>query len=137
VRASSIRTYGAVAVGAAALVVVAHLAYAWHGEPDPEARRSLAFSHGLALAGILAVALALGRLALRSAGELVHPLSDTLAIGGVIAVLAHLAAVWRDNADPLARAGEVTGHFTALVVLAAVVLLARRLESRAQSRSNP
>jgi hypothetical protein len=137
VRASSIRTYGAVATAAAALVVVAHLAYVWHGHADPEVRRSLAFAHGLALAAILGVALALGRLALRSDGEPVHPVSDVLAIAGVIAVLAHMAAVWRDDADPLHRAAQVTDHFAALVVVTAVVLLTRRLEARAQSGSNP
>src|SRR5712691_12049356 len=95
--ARSLRTYAAVAAVPAALVVIAHLAYVWHAHPADADRRASAFDHGIALAALLAGVLAAGRLALRIEGRARHVWADIIGIAGGIAVLAHLAAAWRDE----------------------------------------
>jgi hypothetical protein len=54
VTAANLRTYTAAAGVPAALVVLLHLALDWNGADGITGRRDLAFSHGVALAAVLA-----------------------------------------------------------------------------------
>jgi multisubunit Na+/H+ antiporter MnhB subunit len=126
--ARQLRSGAAAAAVAAVLVVIAHLAWAWHRHPDSFQRQTLAFHHGIALAIILALVLIAARLAVALEDRGGHPLSDSIGVAGVIAVLAHLAATWRDDGMDVTRALTVVEHVLALLAVAALCLLARRVE---------
>ena len=133
--AATVRTTTAAAAVPAALVVLGHLALEWNGADGYAARRTLAFEHGIALAVVLAAVLAAARLATaleRGAGE---PIADATGIAGTMAVLAHLAWVWRDNSNMLARLDVTVTHILALVAVAGLTLAMRRWE-RVSSSSN-
>ncbi len=121
------RLVAATAAVPAAGVVIGHLAWAWHQNGDVAQRQSLAFDHGVALAVILALVLAAGRIAaaLERGG---HPVADCLAVAGVIAVLAHLAATWRDEGMDVTSVRVVLEHLAALALVALATVLVRRLE---------
>jgi hypothetical protein len=122
----------------AALVVLAHLAYEWNGAAGFTARRDLAFSHGVALALVLAAALIAARYAQHLETGAGAPLADAVAIVGSVAVLAHLARVWRDSSDPLHRFGITVEHIVALALVAlASLLIARRETARHGSNRAP
>ncbi len=127
---SNVRTLTAVAAVSAALVVIVDLALRWGGQPDLSARRDLAFSHGIALAVVLAGALIAARWAQAVEYRTGHPIADAAGVAGTIAALAHLASVWRDDANPADQVAITAGHLLALAVLAGVVLLIRRAETR-------
>jgi hypothetical protein len=134
---STVRIATAAAGVPAALVVLAHLALKWNGAADFEARRTLAFQHGIALAVVLAGVLAAGRYALRLERGEGWPVADAFAIAGSIAVLAHLAAVWRDGSNPMRRLDVTVTHAVALIAVWGVTLLIRHVEgSRITSSSN-
>jgi hypothetical protein len=130
VDASALRTYAVAAGIPATLVVLAHLALEWNGAGGYEARRTLAFQHGIALAAILALLLAAGRLALYLEGRARWPISDAIAISGTVTVLAHLAWVWRDSSDPMRQFGVTAAHVLALGAVWGATMLARRIEGR-------
>jgi hypothetical protein len=130
VEASALRAYSVAAGIPAALVVLGHLALEWNGADGFEARRTLAFQHGIALAAVLALLIAAGRVALYLEGRAHWPVSDALATAGTMAVLAHLAWVWRDSSDPMRQFGVTVTHILALAAVWAITLLARRLEER-------
>ena len=131
--AGSLRTYSTAAAIPACLIVLGHLAVEWNGANGFGARRDLAFSHGVALAIVLAVLLAASRFALRIERGDGAPLADTAAIAGTVAVLANLARVWRDNSNPLDRVQVTAGHIAALLVVAGAVQALARWE---RTRSN-
>ena len=123
VDARSLRTYAA-----AALVIVGHLAWAWHAHPASADRQSAAFDHGLALAVILAATLSAGRVALWLEGRARHVWADTVAVVGAIAVLAHLATAWRD--EGVGDLGVLAVHAFALGAVAVAANLVRAFENR-------
>jgi peptidoglycan/LPS O-acetylase OafA/YrhL len=135
VTAANLRTYTAVAGVPAALVVLLHLALDWNGADGISGRRDLAFSHGVALAVVLAVVLISSRVALHIETGAGAPVADAVAVVGSVAVLANLAHVWRDGSDPLHRFGITVAHISALLLVAAVSNLVARREQR--RRSNP
>jgi hypothetical protein len=138
VDASSVRTCTVAAAIPATLVVLGHLALDWNGANGFEARRTLAFEHGIALAVILAGVLAAGRIALNLEHRARWPVADSIAVAGTMAVLAHLAWVWRDSSDPTRKFDVTVSHILALVAVCGVTLLARRVEERTLiSTSNP
>ena len=114
----------------AALVVLAHLALDWNGADGFTGRRDLAFSHGVALAVVLAATLISSRVALHLETGAGAPVADAVAIIGSVAVLAHLARVWRDGSDPLHRFGITVEHIAALLLVALVSTLVARREQR-------
>ena len=126
--ARPIRTYTVAAAVPAAIVIVAHLAYAWHGHPASADRRAEAFHHGIALAVILAAVLASGRAALKLEGWAQHVWADAIGAAATIAVLAHLADAWRDDGIDDTRVLVV--HAGALAAIAAGVTLIRVVERR-------
>jgi peptidoglycan/LPS O-acetylase OafA/YrhL len=130
VTASNLRTLTAVAAVPAALVVILHLALRWGDQPDLAARRNLAFTHGIALAVVLAGALIAGRWAHALEHGVRHPIADAVGVGGTIAVLAHLASAWRDDANPADQLAVTAGHLLLLAVVTGVVLLVRHAEDR-------
>jgi len=128
VDARSLRTYATAAALPAALVVVGHLAWAWHAHPASADRQSAAFDHGLALAVILAATLSAGRVALWLEGRARHVWADTVAVVGAIAVLAHLATAWRD--EGVGDLGVLAVHAFALGAVAVAANLVRAFEDR-------
>lgn len=135
VTAANLRTYTAAAGVPAALVVLLHLALDWNGADGITGRRDLAFSHGVALAAVLAAVLISSRVALHLETGAGAPVADAVAVIGSVAVLANLARVWRDGSDPLHRFSITVAHITALLVVALVSNLVARREQR--RRSNP
>ena len=135
VTAANLRTYTAVAGVPAALVVLLHLALDWNGADGISGRRDLAFSHGVALAVVLAAVLISSRVALYIETGAGAPVADAVAIIGSVAVLANLARVWRDGSNPLHRLSITVAHITALLLVAAASNLVARREQR--RRSNP
>jgi hypothetical protein len=126
VDARSLRTYATAAAVPAALVILGHLAWAWHAHPASADRQSAAFDHGLAVAAILAATLAAGRVALWMEGRTRYVWADALAVIGAIAVLAHLAVAWRD--EGVGDVGVAVVHAAALGALAVVVNIVRAFE---------
>jgi hypothetical protein len=126
VDARSLRTYATAAAVPAALVILGHLAWAWHAHPASADRQSAAFDHGLAVAAILAATLAAGRVALWMEGRMRYVWADALAVIGAIAVLAHLAVAWRD--EGVGDVGVAVVHAAALGALAVVVNIVRAFE---------
>ena len=124
--ARSLRTYATAAAVPAALVILGHLAWAWHAHPASADRQSAAFDHGLAVAAILAATLAAGRVALWMEGRTRYVWADALAVIGAIAVLAHLAVAWRD--EGVGDVGVAVVHAAALGALAVVVNIVRAFE---------
>ena len=124
--ARSLRTYATAAAVPAALVILGHLAWAWHAHPASADRQSAAFDHGLAVAAILAATLAAGRVALWMEGRTRYVWADVLAVIGAIAVLAHLAVAWRD--EGVGDVGVAVVHAAALGALAVVVNIVRAFE---------
>ena len=129
-KASSVRTYSAIAGIPAALVVVAHLALVWGDTSGIEAHRQLAFNHGIALAAVLGGLLICSRIALHIESGAGAPIADSVAIVGAVAVLAHLARVWRDGSNPLHRFGLTAEHIAALAAVALISLAIARRETR-------
>jgi hypothetical protein len=128
VDARSLRTYAIAAAVPAAVVVIGHLAWAWHAHPSSVDRRAAAFDHGLALAAILAGTLVAGRAALWLEGRTWHVFSDTTAVVAAVAILAHLAADWRDQGVEDGSVAVV--HAAALGALAVTVNVIRAVEER-------
>lgn len=127
------RTLGAAFCIPAALVVIADLAIRWRDAFFATEKQDLAFSHGIALAIVLAVALICSRVALFLENGRGAPLADTAAIVGSVAVLADLARVWRDSSDPLRRFSVTVIHALALAAVAGVAILVARAERRRRS----
>ena len=123
---TSIRTYSALAAVPAALVVLGHLALVWGDAAGFEERRRIAFEHGIALAVVLGVALVAARIALRLERGDGWWVADAIGIAGTIAVLAHLAWVWRDGSDALERLDVTLNHAAAFALVWISVALARR-----------
>ena len=134
-KAANLRTYTAAAGVPAALVVLLHLALTWNGAEGISGRRDLAFSHGVALAAVLAAVLISSRVALHIETAAGAPVADAIAIIGSVAVLANLARVWRDGSNPLHGFGITVAHIAALLVVGAISNLVARREQR--RRSNP
>jgi hypothetical protein len=128
VDARSLRTYAIAAAVPAAVVIVGHLAWAWHAHPASADRRATAFDHGLALAAILAGALIAGRAALWLEGRASYVWSDAAAVIGAMAVLAHLAAAWRD--EGVGDGSVAVVHAVALGGVAVTVNVIRAFEER-------
>lgn len=124
--ARSLRTYATAAAVPAAVVILGHLAWAWHAHPTSADRRAAAFDHGLAIAAILAATLAAGRVALWMEGRARYPWADGLAVIGAIAVLAHLAMAWRD--EGVGDVSVAVVHAIALGALAVLTNLVRAFE---------
>lgn len=129
--ARSLRTYATAAAVPAALVILGHLAWAWHAHPASADRQSAAFDHGLAIAAILAATLTAGRVALWLEGRARHLWADAFAVIGAIAVLGHLALAWRD--EGVGDVGVAVVHAVALGALAVVVNLIRAFEEPRRS----
>jgi hypothetical protein len=125
---SQVRSYAAVAGIPATLVVAGHLALVWNDSSGIPAHQRLAFDHGIALAVVLAALLICSRIALHLESGDGAPIADSVAVVGAVAVLAHLARVWRDGSDPLQRFGVTAEHIAALLAVAAVTLLIGRFE---------
>ena len=129
--ADGIRTNTAVAGIGAMVVILAHLAWKWGSTHGIAAKQSLAFDHGIALAIVLGLMLIASRIALyREPTPEATPVADAVAIAGVIAVLANLARVWRDNNTNLHDFYITAGHIAALLVVWGVTTLVRRAERR-------
>ena len=126
--ARSLRTYATAAAVPAAFVILVHLAWLWHDHPASAQRRAEAFDHGVALALILAATLTAGRVALWLEGRARYVWADTAAVIGTIAILAHLAAAWRD--EGVGDLGVAFVHAAALGALAVTVNLVRAFEER-------
>jgi hypothetical protein len=124
VNARAVRSFAAVAVLVAALVVIGHLVVAWNGEPDPLERREIAFWHGAGLAALLVAALVAGRLALWLEGRTTSAVADAIGVAGTIAVLGHMARVWVD-AGLLDTLPTVAAHLAALAGILALSLAVR------------
>ena len=131
VDARSLRTYAIAAAVPAATVIIGHLAWAWHAHPSSADRRSAAFDHGLGLAAILAGTLVAGRAALWLEGRIWHPWADAAAVVGAVAILAHLAAAWRDQG--VGDVAVAVVHAVALGALAVTVNVIRAFEERRRS----
>ena len=127
--ASSVRTYSAIAGIPATLVVLAHLGLVWGDSHGIDAHRRLAFDHGIALAAVLAALLISSRVALHLETGRGAPIADAVAVIGAVAVLAHLAWVWRDGSNPLHRFGLTAEHIGALLAVALATLAIARSES--------
>jgi hypothetical protein len=125
---SQVRSCSAVAGIPAALVVVGHLALVWNDTHGITAHQRLAFNHGIALAVVLAALLICSRIAMHLESGEGAPIADSVAIVGAVAVLAHLARVWRDGSNPLHRFGLTAEHILALFAVAALTLLIGRIE---------
>jgi hypothetical protein len=137
VTAASVRTTTAAAAVPAALVVLGHLALDWNGADGYAARRTLAFQHGIALAVVLAAVLAAARFASALERQSGEPIADSVGIAGTVAVLGHLAWVWRDSSDMLARLDVTVTHILALIAVLGITLAVRRWErQRVSSSSN-
>jgi len=134
VDARSLRTYATAAAVPAALVILGHLAWAWHAHPASADRQSEAFDHGVALAVILAAVLAAGRIALWLEGRIRHVWADTAAVAGAIAILAHLASAWRDQG--VGDLGVAFVHAALLGALAVTVNVIRAFEERRDDRAH-
>jgi hypothetical protein len=128
VDARSLRTYAVAAAVPAAVVILGHLAWAWHAHPSSADRQAAAFDHGIALAAILAAALVAGRTALWLEGRTWHVWSDAAAVIGAVAILAHLAAAWRDQG--VGDTGVAVVHAVMLGALAVSVNVIRAFEER-------
>jgi hypothetical protein len=128
VDARSLRTHATAAAVPAALVILGHLAWVWHAHPASADRQAEAFDHGVALALILAAVLSAGRIALWLEGRARHVWADTAAVVGAIAILAHLAAAWRD--EGVGDLGVAFVHAAALGALTVTVNLVRAFEDR-------
>jgi hypothetical protein len=128
VDARSLRTYATAAAAPAALVILVHLAWVWHGHPASSDRQAEAFDHGVALALVLAATLTAGRVALWLEGRARYVWADAAAVIGAIAILAHLAAAWRD--EGVGDLGVAFVHAAALGALAVTVNLVRAFEER-------
>lgn len=126
--ARSLRTYATAAAVPAALVILGHLAWVWHAHAASADRQAEAFDHGVALALILAAVLSAGRIALWLEGRSRHVWADTAAVVGAVAILAHLAAAWRD--EGVGDLGVAFVHAVALGALAVTVNLVRAFEDR-------
>jgi hypothetical protein len=127
--------YAAAAATPAALVVLAHLAFEWNRADGLAARQDLAFSHGVALAAVLAGALIASRVAMHLETGSGAPLADAVAVVGTVAVLADMARLWRDGSNPLYRFGLTASHIAALVAIGLVSVAIARWEAR-RSRTN-
>ena len=134
--AASLRTYTAAAAVPAALVVLAHLAADWNGAGGYVARRDLAFSHGVALAALLAAVLIASRVAMHLESGAGAPIADAVAVVGIVAVLADMARLWRDGSNPLFRFGLTASHIAAIVVVGLVSVAIARWETRRRGASN-
>jgi hypothetical protein len=132
VDARSLRTYATAAAVPAALVILIHLAWAWHAHPASADRRSAAFDHGLAVAAILAATLAASRVALWLEGRTRHMWADVVGVLGAIAILGHLAVAWRD--EGVGDLSVAVVHAIALGTLAVGVNLVRAFEEPRSSR---
>ena len=129
--AEGIRINTAVAGIAATLVILAHMAWKWSSASGIDAKRSLAFDHGIALAVVLGLILIASRIALyREPNPANTPVADAVAIIGAIAVLANLARVWRDNSTNLRDFYLTAGHITAFLVVWGLTAAVRRVERR-------
>ena len=96
-----------------------------------DAKRSLAFDHGIALAIVLGLVLIGSRIALyREPSPQNTPFADAVAIILTIAVLANLARVWRDNSTNLRDFYITAGHIAAFLAVWGITVLARRIERR-------
>ena len=126
--ARSLRTYTVAGAVPAAVVILGHLAWAWHAHPSSADRQATAFNHGLALAAILAAALVAGRTALWLEGRTWHVWSDAVAVIGAVAILAHLAEAWRDQG--VGDTGVAVVHAVMLGALAVSVNVIRAFEER-------
>ena len=62
------------------------------------------------------------------------PIADAIAVIGSVAVLAHLALVWRDGSNPLHRFGLTAEHVAAMVAVALVTLAVARRETARRAR---
>lgn len=134
--AEGIRTNTAVAGIAATLVILAHLAWKWGATHGIDAKQSLAFDHGIALAIVLGLVLIAARIALyREPNPANTPVADAVAIIGAIAVLANLARVWRDNSTNLNDFYVTAGHIAAFFAVWAVTAAVRRAERRHRVRA--
>lgn len=134
--AEAIRTNTAVAGVAAALVILAHLAWKWGSTPGPTAKQHLAFDHGIALAVVLGLVLIASRIALyREPNPQSTPVADAVAIIGAIAVLANLARVWRDNSTNLRDFYITAGHIAALLIVWGLTAATRRAERHRRIRT--
>jgi hypothetical protein len=136
VTAATLRTCSAAAGLPAALVVLGDLALRWDSADGQQGRRDLAFSHGVALAVVLATVLIAGRVAMRLESGAGAPVADAIGLIGSVAVMAHLARVWRDGSNPLQRFSVTASHAAALLLVALVTLGAARIET-GRRRSNP
>ena len=128
--ARSLRTYAIAAAVPAAAVIIGHLAWAWHAHPSSADRQATAFDHGIALAAILAATLVAGRAALWLEGRAARVWSDAVALIGAVAILAHLAAAWRD--EGVGDVGVAVVHAAALGALAVTVNVIRAFEEQRQ-----
>jgi uncharacterized membrane protein YeaQ/YmgE (transglycosylase-associated protein family) len=85
---------------------------------------------------VLAAVLIAGRVALHVESGAGAPVADAIGLIGGVAVLAHLAKVWRDGSNPLQRFSVTASHVGALLLVALVTLGAARIET-GRRRSNP
>ena len=131
--ARSLRTYAIAAAVPAAAVIIGHLAWEWHAHPSSADRQSAAFDHGLGLAAILAGTLVAARAALWIEGRIWHPWADAAAVVGDVAILAHLAAAWRD--EGVGDVGVAVVHAAALGALVVTVNVIRAFEEQRRSRA--
>jgi hypothetical protein len=127
-RASTVRTCAAAAAVPAVLVVIGDLAYVWQHHPSSAYRQSSAFTHGIALAAVLAAVLAAGRVALWLEGETRHVWAGIVGIVATIAVLTHLADDWRGGGAAISSVHILVVHFAALALIVIAVLVIGRLE---------
>jgi uncharacterized membrane protein len=130
VTAAGLRTYTAAAAVPAALVVLAHLAFEWNRADGFTARRDVAFSHGVALAVVLAAVLIASRFAMHLETGSGAPLADTVAVIGIVAVLADMARLWRDGSNPLYRFTLTASHIAAILVVGLISFAIARWEVR-------
>jgi hypothetical protein len=136
-RASTIRTYAAVAAVPAAAVVIVHLAYVWNTHPSSADRQSAAFAHGIGLAAILAAVLAAARVAQRLEGRSTHVWAEVVAVLATIAVLAHLADDWRAGSTAISSVHVLTLHLGLLAATAAGAFAVARVESARAAGRDP
>jgi hypothetical protein len=136
-RASTVRTCAAAAAVPAIVVLVAHLAYAWHQHPSAADRQSAAFAHGVGLAAVLAAVLAAGRLAQWLEGGSARLWPGVIGVVASVAVLAHLADDWRAGAAAVRSVHILLVHLGLLAAIALGAFLAARLEAAAGSQPPP
>jgi uncharacterized membrane protein YeaQ/YmgE (transglycosylase-associated protein family) len=137
VTAATLRTCSAAAGVPAALVVLGDLALRWDSADGQQGRRDLAFSHGVALAVVLATVLIAGRVAMRLESGAGAPVADAIGLIGSVALMAHLARVWRDGSNPLQRFSVTASHVGALLLVALVTLGAARIETGRRRSNQP